>query len=56
MGEWDQGDFRKSVRAKFPILTSRLIVNANGQRFNRGTVEDELLDKYKIIQYYKLKE
>ncbi len=54
MDSWD--NFRKSVRTKFPVLTSRLIVNANGQRFNRGTVEDELLDKYRIIQYYKLKE
>lgn len=54
MDSWD--NFRKSVREKFPILTSRLIVNANGQRFDRGSVEDELLDKYKMIQYYKIKD
>ena len=53
MDSWD--NFRKSVREKYPILTSRLIVNANGQRFSRGTVQDELLDQYGIIQYYKMK-
>lgn len=50
---WD--NFRKSVYEKYPILTSRLIMNQNGVRFSRGTVEDALLDKYEMIQYQRIK-
>ncbi|SES99690.1 LTA synthase family protein [[Clostridium] polysaccharolyticum] len=54
MDSWD--NFRKAVRAKYPVLTSRLIVNANGERFSRGTVEDEIFGQYATIQYYRMKE
>lgn len=54
MDSWD--NFRKSVYEEYPVLTSRLIMDKSGIRFNRGTVSDELLDKYAIIQYYKMKE
>lgn len=50
---WD--NFRKSVYEKYPILTSRLIMNHNGVRFSRGMVEDKLLDKYEMIQYQRMK-
>lgn len=53
LDSWD--NFRKNAREKYPILTSRLIVDSNGIRSSRGTVEDELLDKYEVVQYYKLK-
>lgn len=54
MDSWD--NFRKSVYEEYPVLTSRLIMDKSGIRFNRGTISDELLDKYAIIQYYKMKE
>lgn len=54
MDSWD--NFRKTVYEEYPVLTARLIMDKSGIRFNRGTVRDELLEKYEIIQYYKMKE
>lgn len=54
MDSWD--NFRENARKKYPILTSRLIVDSNGIRQSRGTVQDELLEQYAAVQYYKLKD
>lgn len=52
MDSWDK--FRKDVYQKYPVLTARMIQDANGIRHTRSTVDDELLRKYEMIQYDRL--
>lgn len=52
MDSWDK--FRMDVFKKYPVLTARMIQDSNGLRYNRSTLKDELLEKYEMIQYYRL--
>lgn len=53
LDSWDR--FREDTMSRYPVLTSMLCVDASGHLMGRGEVTDEYLERYNLIQYYRIK-
>lgn len=53
MDSWDH--FREESVKKYPVLTAMFQMDGDGALSARGTVNDELLERYQMMEYYRIK-
>lgn len=54
MDSWDH--FREESVKKYPVLTAMFQMDRDGRLSARGAIDDELLKRYNMIEYYRIKQ